>query len=747
MVDNTANKKTFWTVARKLTLLVFIATTLIFAVFVFLVYGKMDRSLEEMAVEGHSSTAKLLGETVAPALRWKKIEKMQEAFDRASSVEQNSLNAFYVFGLPGSEQFTALFSIPDYSDNKSVAAMEEFAQEIKEEPQVADVGLSHIIVYPIRDARSDDVIGGIATAWDTRSIRATVHQSTKSLLWIAAVTVLSLAVFLSLLINRTVGRRIKDGVRVANLIAEGKLDNDIEASSSDELGELEVALNRVQESLVAGDDSERQAQEFGRIKQALDCASSPTLLADQSHQIVYVNESVKALFRHSDAVDLLTESPNLVNEALLGNSLDIFSHHPKLSLSAIDDLTKTRMVEIVKEDAAFIINVSPVVDDNGVRLGTILDFWDRSVEVVAERALQRSVDAAANGNFSERIDTSKLHGFHAQVAEMLNAMAEVTESGTNDTLKVLHALAVGDLNTQFRQDHSGIFAEIGENGEIMTNKLKEIVGQIRGAAVDVNEGAGSIANGTRDLSRRTEQQAAQLEETAAAMEELTDTVNQNAKNVKEASQLASHTREEAVRGGEVASRAVGAVREISEASEKIADIIGVIDEIAFQTNLLALNASVEAARAGDKGRGFAVVASEVRDLAGRSATAAKEIKELISDSVAKVQEGEKLVEESGEALNSIVDSVRKVSDIVSEITTAGEEQIQGISHVNNAISQIDQMTQKNALMVERQASASQEVGSQAQQLDKMVRYFKLDESSFGGSENIENTVNSENRAA
>jgi methyl-accepting chemotaxis protein-1 (serine sensor receptor) len=260
----------------------------------------------------------------------------------------------------------------------------------------------------------------------------------------------------------------------------------------------------------------------------------------------------------------------------------------------------------------------------------------------------------------------------------------------------------------------------------MDNKLVDTVSQVRESAATVDRAASQLSQGSDDLSERTQEQAAALEETAASMEEMTATVKQNADNAQQANQIASSTRGQADQGGQVVRRAVDAMNEITSASKRIEDIISVIDEIAFQTNLLALNAAVEAARAGEQGRGFAVVASEVRNLAQRSASAAKEIKGLIGDSVHKVAAGAALVGESGETLNSIVTGVKKVTDIVAEMTAATSEQSSGIDQINHAVTNMDHATQQNAALVEESAAAAKTMQQQAQELMKLVAFFRID---------------------
>ena len=263
--------------------------------------------------------------------------------------------------------------------------------------------------------------------------------------------------------------------------------------------------------------------------------------------------------------------------------------------------------------------------------------------------------------------------------------------------------------------------------ERMRGKLTDIVGDVQQGAHAVTSAAQQIARGNDDLSYRTQEQASSLQETAASMEEMTSTVKQSADNAGHASRLAADMRTQAERGGDVASRASTAMRAIKQASAQIAEIVGLIDEIAFQTNLLALNAAVEAAHAGEQGHGFAVVATEVRNLAQRSARAAKEIKGLISDSVDKVQAGSQLVDESGSALTGIIGSVKKVADIVNEIAAASQEQSAGIEQVNRAVTQMDEVTQQNAALVEEAAAAARAMQEQADRLQAQMAYFRVHE--------------------
>jgi methyl-accepting chemotaxis protein len=309
------------------------------------------------------------------------------------------------------------------------------------------------------------------------------------------------------------------------------------------------------------------------------------------------------------------------------------------------------------------------------------------------------------------------------------AAAWVTRSITrpiNQAMQVARRVADGDLSAQIEVASNDETGRLMQALKDMNDSLARIVGEVRSGSDAISTASNQIASGNLDLSSRTEHQASALQETASSMEELTSTVKQNADNASQANQLAASASEIAVKGGAVVSEVVQTMGSINESSKKIADIIGVIDSIAFQTNILALNAAVEAARAGEQGRGFAVVASEVRNLAQRSAAAAKEIKALIDDSVERVGAGARLVDQAGATMDEVVASVKRVTDIIGEITQASHEQSAGIEQVNDAITQMDDVTQQNAALVEQAAAAAQSMQDQAATLARVVGVFKLD---------------------
>ena len=491
-------------------------------------------------------------------------------------------------------------------------------------------------------------------------------------------TLLALGVVFAWLVTRSLTQPLSRAVEVFGQIASGNYDSKVDTSGTDEAGQVLRALNDMQDKLHTQIENERAiAAENTRIRQALDKSSTSVVLADEQHKIIYLNDVAQASFTRNSQ-EIRTTLPGFDAARLRGSSLESLSPDPVGQRRVLDNLKTIDVQERVLGEFTFRTVTNPVIGERGERLGTVMEWSQRTQEVRVERELQTMLSAINGGQLGKRIDLAGKSGFFEAMSRGINQLAD---------------------------------------------NITATVSMVKSAAEEIHRGAQEISQGNSNLSSRTEEQAASLEETASSMEEMTQTIRQNADNASQASQLALAARDQAEQGGQVVGKAVQAMSGINESARTIADIISVIDEIAFQTNLLALNAAVEAARAGEQGRGFAVVASEVRNLAGRSATAAKEIKDLIQDSVKKVEDGSHLVTQSGHTLEQIVHSVKKVSDIVAEIAAASREQSLGIDQVGRAIAQMDELTQQNAALVEQATAASQGMAGEAGSLNGMLDHY------------------------
>jgi methyl-accepting chemotaxis protein len=469
----------------------------------------------------------------------------------------------------------------------------------------------------------------------------------------------------------------RDTVSFIEDLAEGRYHTLFKSSARHKAGEIQRALLTLR--IKMGYQIAEARRKAYLQRRALGSASASILLADENLRIVYTNASARRLFENVES-DFRKDLPGFQADKIIDSNLESLHKMPAQQRQLLTDLKEPQATDLRIGGRALRIVTTPVFADDGRRLGTTMEWIDRTPEVRAEEEVNAIVAGAHAGELDRRIESEGKSGFLLVLAHGVNKM--------------------------------------------MDNMVK-VIREVQEAASEVGRAASEISDGNLGLSERTQEQSSALEATAASMEQMTSTVKQNADNASQANQLAVAARNQAEKGGVIVGKAVDAMADMNVAAQRIADIIGTIDEIAFQTNLLALNAAVEAARAGEQGRGFAVVAAEVRNLASRSAVAAKEIKGLIHDSVRKVGDCSTLVTASGTTLNDILLSVKKVADIVGEIAAASREQSAGIDQVNEAVMQMDGMTQQNAALIEEASAASGAMADQANRLVETMSAYRL----------------------
>ncbi|WP_334132605.1 methyl-accepting chemotaxis protein [Silanimonas lenta] len=486
------------------------------------------------------------------------------------------------------------------------------------------------------------------------------------------------------LLRRLVRQPVEAAVGSVEQLAKGQFDARIPPGDSEEMARLGKAVLGMRDALVTFMTEQQEVtrqHDAGQLGARIDPSHYPGAFADMARGVNHLAE------QHIATSERIVE---VVQAYARG---DLAPRMPELPGE------KRRITEAVE----------------GVR---------NNMLAIRDEILMLSRGAAA-GEFHLRGDATRFEFAFREMVEALNQLMANADEGLSQTCRVLSAVADGDLTLTLDGKASGRFAELQQSTNTTVMQLRGMVREIQQAVLAINTAAGEIASGNQDLSARTEQQAASLEETAASMEELTSTVRQNAENARQANQLAIGAAETAARGGKAVQEVVATMGEIHAQSRKVEDIITVIDGIAFQTNILALNAAVEAARAGEQGRGFAVVASEVRSLAQRSAQAAKEIKGLIAETVAKIDGGTALVDGAGATMEEIVAGVRRVTDIMGEISAASAEQTSGIEQVSATIVHMDSATQQNAALVEEATAAAHSLEEQAARLAESVARFRL----------------------
>ena len=454
----------------------------------------------------------------------------------------------------------------------------------------------------------------------------------------------------------------------------------------------------------------KAAQHNARVKAALDNVSMPVRIAADDGTVLYINHALRDVLRR-DQEAFRKQIPGFDPEKIVGGSIAVFYADQQAALTRLRNLNGTVQSQLGLGGRMYRLTTTSVISDAGERLGTIGQWDDITEQLAAEKEVDVLVHAAAEGDFSHRINAEGKTGFIANLANGMNTLMTTSEQGLHDVAALLSAFADGDLTKRIEAEYSGLFGQVKDSANATAENLTRVLGEVHAAADALTSAAGEVSSTAQSLSQAASEQAASVEETTATIDIMSASISQNSDNAKVTDGMASKTSKEALDGGK-------AVNDTVSAMKQIASKIGIVDDIAYQTNLLALNAAIEAARAGEHGKGFAVVAAEVRKLAERSQSAAKEIGELASNSVTTA-------EHAGKLLNEIVPSIQKTSELVQEISAASTEQSESVVQIGGAMGQLSKATQQNASASEELAATSEELSAQADQLQQSIGFFKI----------------------
>jgi len=548
-----------------------------------------------------------------------------------------------------------------------------------------------------------------------------LHNQDANSVYLALGIAAAIMLVLGFLTSRALVKPLKEVTGLLRQFQEDPLNVRIPISRDDEVGSLLRAFKSVQIKLGFDIvDAREEAVSSGRIKTALDNAQANVMLAGTDNVIIYMNKAVQKMF--SDAREELTEAiPGFDADNLLGRSIDDFHQNPAHQQSILKDLKDTYASTVNVGGLTLNIITNPVFDEQGTRVGTVVEWDNKTAEVRVEKEISDIVSAAGAGEFSERIPLEGKAGFFERLGSGMNEMLDVTEAALNDVSHVLEALASGDLTKTIESDYQGVFEQLKNDVNSTIGRLSHIISDVQGNTLEISSASEQVNNMADTLSHGATEQAAALEEISSAMEEMSANIRQSADNSGQTEQIAKKASNDAQEGGKAVTEAVTAMKEI-------AGKISIIEEISRQTNLLALNAAIEAARAGEHGKGFAVVASEVRKLAERSQMAAAEIGERSTATVT-------VAEQAGLMLERLVPDIQKTAELVQEISAASREQDTGSDEINKAIQQLDQVVQHAAASAEELAATAVTMTDQTESQGQLVGFFKLNESESLAADN------------
>jgi len=522
-----------------------------------------------------------------------------------------------------------------------------------------------------------------------------------------------ISIFLAVTVVIGIVRPVNSIIEIFGKIGVGKFDNVIDIHSKDEIGILMGELKNLQTRLNKDMTEARdKAIETGRVKTALDVASTNVMMIDDQNKVIYMNDAMQEMFAANDA-ELSEALPDFDISKLMGSDIGLFYENPSQQNEFLKKLKRTDINTAQIGTLTMVITSTPVFGENNERLGTVVEWENRTTEVEVESEVANIVEAAANGDFSKHISEAGKNGFHLLLAKGINEILETTSTGINDVVDVLRSLSQGNLTRRIEANYNGVFDQLKNDVNTTIERLTDVISKVYGNTDQSADAAQEVNSAAQEIGQGSSEQAASLEEISSSMEQMSANIRQSADNAGQTEQIAQKAANDAEESGKSVSEAVVAMKAIAEK-------ISIIEEIARQTNLLALNAAIEAARAGEHGKGFAVVAAEVRKLAERSQKAAGEIGELSGSTVVTA-------EQAGEKLLQLVPDIQKTAELVQEISLASREQDVGSEEINKAIQQLDQTVQRSAASAEELAAAAGQLTSQAEEQRENMSFFVLDE--------------------